>query len=577
MSGFFKCLILILIVLIASCSVSQQTIEKNIIGTWACIDADITKGGITFFPNGQVRIFHKTDITSSVKIQRVSHFAKGRYKIHNDFLISIVSYEVPVIKGKESLYKDINAPKGEITLRRQVKKIDRKNLVMVQSNRFDEKQTIRCEKAIETRLGAYFNDFLNGLGLKGDIADINPAKLDKFKNIQLEIKKYQDGINIIKDSSHHRKSLSKLLDITKQATPSSIRIMSIVGQDLNYQISGMADSEETVKSYVQNLQNADTLESVAIAEGHTFNVVSTSKGHKGTQKLYEFRVSLQFRSIRSLDEGNNEILSRPKMIEDLEKKLANTRNLFNQESKALVRPQQLDAILINLTTMAKESSTNYSEFKPHEQSGDGPVIELPISIKIKGTYPQLSQFLKNLAKDKHTIGLTGIQIEPDFNNIKSTDLTLSGYLNIFALNSENNQPLSYDITSLEPSYPRLSKRTSKSIQLGSKNTDPFHSFTINSPKSLYSGTQASIACQSNRNIRANIAEIKFLGLLKQHDGNAALLKIRNSKTIRMKVGQCINKQISIQKITRTKIILKQSVANADGSKRSRTVSLNVNR
>ena len=316
------------------------------------------------------------------------------------------------------------------------------------------------------------------------------------------------------------------------------------------------------------------MDNVSIAESHTFNIVSNKKGDKGSQQLYEFRISLQFKSVRTANDFDVQPPQSQQNMEKFEKKLISMKSLFNQESHALIRPPQLSTILKNLSTIARRANVSFDVFKPDETTRIGPVLDLPINIKVKGTYPQMDQFLKHLAKDQHTIGLTGVQIEPDLNNVKSTDITLSGYLNFFTLHSDQGKPLNYALNSLEPNFPKKIKRTVHYVKLGQQANDPFHTFKLDLPKPKTKATEASIACQSNRNIRVHLSEIRYLGLLRQYGGNAALLRIRNRKTIKLKEGQCLNKSISISKIMRSKVIIKQTVADPSGRVRSRTVALN---
>lgn len=547
---------------LTGCSLTQVDIETHLVGTWACYGGDISKSGTSFLKDKNFKYFHTGERGAPDPINQYRHYATGNYRIRGDQLLTEIQYGSPVTKEQSGNYLSLYLPSGVVRTRYQVTGITSQTLSFYDTDKNKAHIKTRCKKIDESVTGKHFDTLLAQWGgqqprqslTQGDLNDDNAKLLANVKTID-EVQQY-------------RALLGQLLKALAQTNPKNIRITNISGQDRHFQILGIAETDEQIKDYVVTLEKLEGVESLETLENRSFEVVYSgkdNKSQKGSQRLYEFRVSIMFKPGQSHAFEKPSFTANPKDTQahyqqDLER-------AFNARKDKLVKSASYKSLLQEVSQIGTDVGISFAEFKPYDPTREGKLIQVPISVQIKGTYSQLSSFLERLAKYPGLVSLEGVQIEPDSYQSATTDLTLIGVLMIFSDAGNTDTISSFELAPLESVFPKKTHRTPSTVVA---QNDPFHSFAIQS----YTDVNAARSC-AHMSDAVEPRDLQFLGKITQKGTFSALLKTTDNRTLRAQEGQCLAKNLSITKIMRTKIILKQNVQTEKGQWQPRTVTLEM--
>lgn len=112
----------------------------------------------------------------------------------------------------------------------------------------------------------------------------------------------------------------------------------------------------------------------------------------------------------------NEYLDKKKQAVNLEehrKQLADIDKTFGTLLKQLPNKAEMEALLIDINQAGLGRGLQFELFKPGKETNKDFYAELPITLKITGTYHDLGAFSADVAKLSRIVSLTNVAVVPD--------------------------------------------------------------------------------------------------------------------------------------------------------------------
>lgn len=558
---------------LTACSgVNQKKILAQIIGTWSCQSNNIAHSGMSFHRNFNLNLYQTQNQNSKHKLDHTDYFAQGLYRVRKNILITKVHYKAPLIalSVDPDIKKKFNFPLEQVTHTYVVKKISSRSLEMVQKDNFLNRGKMICNKVEAPEPDYHFKAFLAQLELKKEKARVLFAKLQAIRKNFMTRKIIANNINLVRDAAYYRSILARLLPIASETIPQKLRLTSIVGQDLNYQFSGITDKDTVVDTFVKKLENHPELESVQVSANKSFNIISKRDNKKISQTLYEFQVSVSFKSSTHEKASAGKIPLKLNFSKEHTQKDLELSEMFDSESDKLVKNNDIPALLKHLNTTAAKSGVRFSIFQPNnDQIRAQKLVQLSVTISIKGKYKALASFLAKLSSYNKLVALSGVQIEPESYDSLSGNLVMSGYLTFYGTHPSGKTLAINRYTKLFPST--KAANSDRGLDFGSlaKIRDPFNSYVVKSKH--IAGPKPKCA-----NLAAlPLSTLQYVGRVKQKQGFTALIKAPNNTIMRVTEGSCIANSVSVTKILRSKIMLRKNVRLKSGRWAPKTITLHA--
>lgn len=114
-------------------------------------------------------------------------------------------------------------------------------------------------------------------------------------------------------------------------------------------------------------------------------------------------------------------------LEEHRKQLADIDKTFGALLKQLPNKAEMEALLIDINQAGLGRGLQFELFKPGKETTRDFYAELPITLKITGTYHDLGAFSADVAKLSRIVSLTDVAIAPDKGAILKMDATAMTY------------------------------------------------------------------------------------------------------------------------------------------------------
>lgn len=114
-------------------------------------------------------------------------------------------------------------------------------------------------------------------------------------------------------------------------------------------------------------------------------------------------------------------------LEEHRKQLAEIDKTFGALLKQLPNKAQMEALLIDINQAGLGRGLQFELFKPGRETTRDFYAELPITLKITGTYHDLGAFAADVAKLSRIVSLTNIAVAPDKGGLLKMDATAMTY------------------------------------------------------------------------------------------------------------------------------------------------------
>ena len=126
----------------------------------------------------------------------------------------------------------------------------------------------------------------------------------------------------------------------------------------------------------------------------------------------------------------NEYLDKKKQavnLDEYRKQLADIDKSFGTLLKQLPNKAEMEALLIDINQAGLGRGLQFDLFKPGKETSRDFYAELPIALKITGTYHDLGAFSADVAKLSRIVSLTNIAVVPDKGGLLKMDATAMTY------------------------------------------------------------------------------------------------------------------------------------------------------
>lgn len=114
-------------------------------------------------------------------------------------------------------------------------------------------------------------------------------------------------------------------------------------------------------------------------------------------------------------------------LEEHRKQLAEIDKTFGALLKQLPNKAEMEALLIDINQAGLGRGLQFELFKPGRETNKDFYAELPITLKITGTYHDLGAFSADVAKLSRIVSLTNIAVVPDKGGQLKMDATAMTY------------------------------------------------------------------------------------------------------------------------------------------------------
>ena len=114
-------------------------------------------------------------------------------------------------------------------------------------------------------------------------------------------------------------------------------------------------------------------------------------------------------------------------LEEHRKQLAEIDKTFGSLLKQLPNKAEMEALLIDINQAGLGRGLQFELFKPGRETSRDFYAELPITLKITGTYHDLGAFSADVAKLSRIVSLTNIAVVPDKGGQLKMDATAMTY------------------------------------------------------------------------------------------------------------------------------------------------------
>lgn len=114
-------------------------------------------------------------------------------------------------------------------------------------------------------------------------------------------------------------------------------------------------------------------------------------------------------------------------LEEHRKQLAEIDKTFGALLKQLPNKAEMEALLIDINQAGLGRGLQFELFKPGKEVTKDFYAELPISLKITGSYHDLGAFSADVAKLSRIVSLTNVSVSPDKSGVLKMDATAMTY------------------------------------------------------------------------------------------------------------------------------------------------------
>jgi len=130
------------------------------------------------------------------------------------------------------------------------------------------------------------------------------------------------------------------------------------------------------------------------------------------------------------DKYKNEFLDKKKQAVNLDEyrnQLADIDKTFGALLKQLPNKAEMEALLIDINQAGLGRGLQFELFKPGKEASKDFYAELPIALKITGSYHDLGAFSADVAKLPRIVSLTNVALVPDKGGLLKMDATAMTY------------------------------------------------------------------------------------------------------------------------------------------------------
>lgn len=98
------------------------------------------------------------------------------------------------------------------------------------------------------------------------------------------------------------------------------------------------------------------------------------------------------------------------LLPDREKKVADTRQAFEEISALLPRKKEIPQLLKDISSLGRNAGLDFNTFKPEKESPKDFYQEIPVTIDVRGPYHNMGYFLDQVSKLERIVSVNNIKM-----------------------------------------------------------------------------------------------------------------------------------------------------------------------
>ena len=126
-----------------------------------------------------------------------------------------------------------------------------------------------------------------------------------------------------------------------------------------------------------------------------------------TQEIQKAELSVQELSKRLAD-----VKKKAQEIEKFEQKFAQVTAQFDEALKILPDSKEIPSLLTNITRLGNNAGLNFQLFSPQKERGKGFYKEIPVSIRVEGTYHNVARFFDSVGSMDRIVNILNVSMKP---------------------------------------------------------------------------------------------------------------------------------------------------------------------
>jgi type IV pilus assembly protein PilO len=108
-----------------------------------------------------------------------------------------------------------------------------------------------------------------------------------------------------------------------------------------------------------------------------------------------------------------EVKKRAKNLEEFERKFERVNLQLEEALKILPDSKEIPSLLTNITRLGRESGLEFMLFNPQAERSQGFYIEIPVSIRVSGTYHRVAQFFDKVGRMDRIVNILNVSMKPE--------------------------------------------------------------------------------------------------------------------------------------------------------------------
>ena len=137
-----------------------------------------------------------------------------------------------------------------------------------------------------------------------------------------------------------------------------------------------------------------------------------------------------------------EVKKRAKNLDEFERKFERVNLQLEEALKILPDSKEIPSLLTNITRLGREAGLQFLLFNPQAERSQGFYIEIPVSIRVSGSYHRVAQFFDKVGRMDRIVNILNVSMKPE--EALSTELITSCEAVTFQFKPEEEQKKTED-------------------------------------------------------------------------------------------------------------------------------------
>ncbi len=112
-------------------------------------------------------------------------------------------------------------------------------------------------------------------------------------------------------------------------------------------------------------------------------------------------------------------------LKEVEREMAAAQAEFDEAKRALPESEEIPTLLTSISHAGQDAGLEFLLFQPRPEKAKGFYAEIPVSMRVLGTYHQVVDFFYKVSRLNRIVNIKDIRVEAGRNKEKQDQLTIS--------------------------------------------------------------------------------------------------------------------------------------------------------